>query len=176
MLDSIIPQSAEITQALSVGRFPQFAQPLNNQAVNIRPMDYRKVVGARIRETREAKGWILEELSRRTNDVLSLKRISEYELGKRMPRQAEAVILAKALGVRAAYLMALDDTQILISPQEEVLVKNWRRLPENERMSYFRKIEQTSVAYRDTLESTGARPITPKIKKAIARARKGAKS
>lgn len=85
---------------------------------------------------------------------------------------SEAVILAKALGVRPAYLMALDDIQLIITLQEEAMVKNWRDLPGNERARFFRQIEQESMVYKDTLEATGSRVVTPKMKRARAKAAK----
>ncbi len=137
-------------------------------------MDFKTEIGRRIRKLREEKSprWTLEELSRRTGDLLDLKRIGAYEKGRRMLGPAEAVILAKALGVRPAYIMAVDDIQLVISAQEEALVKNWRELPGNERGRFFRQIEQEAMVYKDTLEATGSRRITPKIKAARAKAAK----
>lgn len=112
-------------------------------------MDYKKESGRRIKELRETKGYSLADLSRRTKDVLSRTRIGNYETGERMPGPAEAVILAQALDTRAAYIMVVDDIQTPISKQEEALIKNWRKLPENERMSIYRKVEQLAMAYRD---------------------------
>lgn len=129
-------------------------------------MDYKKEIGRRIREAREEKGWSLAQLSQKTGDVLSLQRIGAYEIGDRMPGPSEAVILAKALGKRAAYLMALDETQTPISPQEEKLVKNWRTLTERDRMHFYREIEQMAMVSRDTLESTGERKL-PKLRKRV---------
>jgi transcriptional regulator with XRE-family HTH domain len=112
-------------------------------------MDYKNESGERIRRARLEKGWTQEELSRRTDDVISLKRISHYEKGRRMAGPEEAVILAKALGKRTAYLMAVDDVQLPISVQEEALIKNWRTLNERDRMDLFRKVEALAMANRD---------------------------
>lgn len=116
-------------------------------------MDFKKEIGRRIKAARNEKGWSLVELSRRTNDLLSDTRIGNYETGERMPGPVEAMILAKPLGKRPAYLMALEDNQLPISQQEEALIRNWRALPENERMSRYREIEQLAMVYRDTLPS-----------------------
>lgn len=117
-------------------------------------MDFKKEVGRRIKELRELREWSLADLSRRTKDVLSRTRIQNYEGGHRMPGPADAVILAQALDTRAAYLLAVDDIQIQISQQEERLIKNWRKLPENERMSMYRQAEQLAIAYQDNMVST----------------------
>jgi len=106
-------------------------------------MDYKKEIGARIRKAREAKGLTLRELSARVNDLLDLKRINAYENGVRMPKPQEVTILSKALGVRPAYLMALEDEA------EEQLVRNWRTLSERDRMSIFRKVEALALTSRD---------------------------
>lgn len=114
-------------------------------------MDFKKEIGERIRRARRDKDLTLDQLAQKTGDRLTLKRINAYENGDRMPGPLEAAILAKALGVRPAYIMALDDTQIPITHQEEALIRNWRKLPENARMSHYRKIEQEAVAYTDIL-------------------------
>lgn len=112
-------------------------------------MDYKKEIGRRIRLLRDEQHWTLDELSRRTGDVLSLKRISNYESGLRMPGPQEAVILAKAFGARPAYIMAVDDIQTPISAIEEKLVKNWRTLNERDRMDVYRHVETLSLQNRD---------------------------
>lgn len=112
-------------------------------------MDYRKTIGRRIAHARENKGWTLKELSTKTGGALDPNRISNYETGFRLPKPPEIATLAKALGVRPAYLMALDDVQIPITTQEESLIKNWRTLPERERMELFRRVEALAMTYRD---------------------------
>lgn len=111
-------------------------------------MDYKKEVGQRIRLARREKGWEQKDLEARTPGI-SLRRISDYETGKRMPRQPEAVILAQALGKRAAWIMAVDDIQLPITLQEESLIRNWRALPERDRMDLYRKVEALALTYRD---------------------------
>jgi hypothetical protein len=88
-------------------------------------------------------------LERKTGDVLSISRISNYETGFRMPGPQEAAILGKALGKRSAWIMAVDDAQLPISLQEEALIRNWRTLNERERMDLYRKIEMAAMASRD---------------------------
>lgn len=137
-------------------------------------MDYKKEIGRRIRESRLEKGWTLVELSRRTKDLLSNTRISNYETGERMPSPSDAVILGSALGKRPAYLMAVDDVQLPISSQEEALIKFWRALPENERMEYFRSVESRAMIYRDPIQAQamGKEWTAPKIKPARSRPRR----
>lgn len=110
-------------------------------------MDYKKEIGRRIQESRLDKGWTLEQLAAKTG--LLANRISNYETGYRMPKPQEIVTLAKAMGKRAAFIAALEDNQLPISGTEEKLIRNWRTLPERERMSYFRKIDQLAMTYRD---------------------------
>lgn len=132
-------------------------------------MDYKKESGARVQRLRLEKGWTLRELSTKTGDVLLPTRISNYETGLRLLGQQEAVILAKALETRPSYLMAVEDTQLPINRDEETLVKNWRRLPENERMKFYRQIEQLAIAYRDIPTMELAHIPTPRerIPKAV---------
>lgn len=128
---------------------PRFGQNEENQGVTIAPMDFKKEIGRRIRDARKERDWILDELSQKTGDRISGKRINSYENGDRMPGPQEAIILGKALGLRPAYIMALDDPQIPITPIEESMVKLWRKLPERERMDFFRKIEQSAIGHAD---------------------------
>lgn len=115
-------------------------------------MDYKNEIGRRIRQKRDEKGWTLPELARATDDVLTSTRIQNYETGYRMPGPSEAVILSKALGVRAAYLMAIDDIQIPITPQEEALIRNWRTMNERDRMQVYRSIETMAMQNRDPVQ------------------------
>lgn len=133
---------------------PRFASPqivvsLKNHGLTILGMDYPEEIGRRIRNLRDEKTWSLAELSRRTKDVLSRKRIQNYEAGVRTPGPAEAVILAKALGTRPAYIMAIDDVQTPITSQEESMVKFWRKLSEKDRMSYYRQLETLAMQNAD---------------------------
>ncbi len=147
------PRFAEIMQAPSFFSFPRNVEPAKNQTLILSPMDFKEEIGRRIKEARKEKGWTLEQLSRETRDVLSFQRIGAYESGDRMPGPAEAVILAKALQVRPAYLLAVEDTQIPLSAQEEELVKNWRTLNERDRMAFFRQVEMAALQNRDPAPS-----------------------
>ena len=112
-------------------------------------MDYKEEIGRRIRKSRDLAGMTLIEVARKTGDLLTLKRINAYENGDRMPGPAEAVTLAKALGVRPSYLLAVDDTQTPITQQEEALIRNWRTLNERDWMALFRQVETMAMTSRD---------------------------
>lgn len=127
-------------------------------------MDYKKESGRRIRELRKEKRWTLETLSVKTGDVLSLQRIGAYEKGVRMVGPSEAVTLAKALGTRPAYIMVVDDIQIAISPQEETLVKNWRKLNERDRMDLFRHLGTMALQAADPVPDSRVEHMSAKGK------------
>lgn len=139
----------EKTQAPQFPDIRQFDASLRNQGVSICGMDYKKEAGRRLRIARKDKGWTLGDLSRETGDLLDLKRIAQYEVGRRAVGPTEAAILAKTLGVRIPYIMAVDDNQLPISPQEENLIRNWRKLAEKDRMTFFRQIESSAMQSAD---------------------------
>lgn len=134
-------------------------------------MDYKNEIGRRIRKAREDRTWKLEDLSRETGDVLTLKRISAYENGDRMPGPSEVVILGKALGVKPAYLMALDDTDLQLTRTEEALIRNWRTLSERQRMDYFRDLEGKAMLARDPVSDARVEKALPPPPKAPKRTR-----
>lgn len=140
------PQFVVGAQLLRNAVRPLIVDFAKNQWLTMPSMDHKKESGRRIRELRELKGWSLTDLSLRTKEVLSRTRIQNYESGQRMVGPSEAVILAHALSSRPAYIMAVDDTQLPISQQEEKLIRNWRALPENKRMAHFRTIRDGSPA------------------------------
>lgn len=152
-VDSIVPvifgETRKSCQGLSADHFRESLTTLKNQVVTIPGMDYKIEIGKRIKKARADKQWTLAELSRKTNDVLSFQRIGAYETGERMPGPSEATILGKALGVRPAFLMMVDDIQLPITPQEETMIKNWRELAGKERAKFFREIELAALLARD---------------------------
>lgn len=75
-------------------------------------MDFKKESGRRLQQARESKDWTLRELASKVKGV-SESRISNYEQGLRLMRQPEAIKLAAALGVSAAYLMCVDEGSTL---------------------------------------------------------------
>lgn len=147
-----VPRTAEWCQAPHDTFVPQFAEPQDKQWFSIAPMDYKRRVGERIRAAREDLGLRLVDLSQRTGGVLTVQRINAYENGDRMPKQAEAVILAKALGKTAAYLLALNDSETPMTATEERLLRNWRTLNERDRMEIFRQVEALAMANRDPVQ------------------------
>lgn len=125
-------------------------------------MDYKTECGARVKRLRLGKSLTLAELSTKTGDLLSPTRISNYETGERLLSQQEAVILAKALGTRPAYLLAVDDIQIPISTQEEALIRNWRTLAEKDRMDVYRHVQTLALQARDPIADQAIRfPAIP---------------
>jgi transcriptional regulator with XRE-family HTH domain len=108
-------------------------------------MNYKNEIGRRIRLMRKQHQLSLEALAKATDGKLSKSRISNYEQGLRMPGPQEANVLAKVLGVDAAWLMCL---QSVFTAQAIELMRNWQALPENDRMDYFRRIEVLALAYR----------------------------
>lgn len=137
-------------------------------------MDFQKVIGERIREAREDKGWSLARLSTEIAGVLSPSRISNYEQGTRLPGPREILILSKALGKDPAYLMCLEGGEMTLEERE--LLVSWRTLPESERMAYLRRIQTLALMYRDPVAderldgwaAPTATPPTPK-RRAIGR-------
>lgn len=124
-------------------------------------MDYKAEIGRRIREARDAKDWTLERLSDETGGVLSKTRINGYENGDKLPGPEVIARLAKVLGRRAAYMMALEDKI------EEALLRNWWTLSERDRMEFFRKLETAAMQSRDPvpdykLEHLSAKGKAPK--------------
>jgi transcriptional regulator with XRE-family HTH domain len=104
--------------------------------------------GGRVRDTREARGWVQRELAEKTGSKLSASRIANYEQGIREMGIQEAEILGKALGVQPGYLMGVTALKTPLTPIEEELIRNYRALPENDREAYFRRIEALALAHR----------------------------
>lgn len=68
--------------------------------------------GARLREIRLAKGYTLAELASAMDGQLTKQALSKYETGQSQPRPTTLVALARALGVKAADLLAEPDYEI----------------------------------------------------------------
>jgi transcriptional regulator with XRE-family HTH domain len=109
-------------------------------------MNYKKEIGRRLAERRTEFGWSLEELSRRTQGILSKSRLGNYEQGTRTPGPMEANILGEVLKVDAAYLMCLQQS---FTKQELDLLRNFRALPEKDRNDYQRRIGALAMIYRE---------------------------
>jgi transcriptional regulator with XRE-family HTH domain len=126
---------------------------------------WKQRIGARIRELREAEGWSLTDLSKRTGDTLLKSTISNWEQGTRMPGPVEATILGTAFDVSPAHILCLDDEMPVLSKDEAELIRNIRALPENQRNEYGRRIAGLAMAYREPVtdervNETGFHPGT----------------
>ena len=112
-------------------------------------MDYKKESGRRLKRAREAKRLTLDGLSQRLGGVLSKSRLSNYEQGARMIGPQEALAIAPILGVQPAHLLCVDVEEGEMTAQEMELLRNFRALPENDRVAYSRRIEVLALAYRE---------------------------
>jgi transcriptional regulator with XRE-family HTH domain len=87
-------------------------------------------IGNRLRAERQRRGWSLNELSTRTNGLLSKSRISNYEQGIRRMGLEAAQLLALALEtVTPAWLLLLDEGSPL-TDSELQLISSFRCLDE----------------------------------------------
>lgn len=120
---------------------------------------FQERIGRRIKALREQANLSLSELSKRTNDVLSKSRISNWEQQRRMPGPEEAEILAGALGTSAAHVMCLDDGAPILNREEAELVTAYRALPSNERAAYFHRIVTLALAYSTPLPEARSKPV-----------------
>lgn len=132
-------------------------------------MDYKKEIGARIQNAREARNWSQAQLARETGDVLSSTRIGNYETGFRMPGPSEVVTLGRALAVKASYLMALDNFPLILTHEEEQLIQNWRTFTEKRRQEIADSIAIEALQTRAPVRDPKGDP--PPIKPARARAK-----
>jgi len=112
------------------------------------------MVGERIKIAREGyyrdHKMTLKELSKKTKELLTDRRISNYEQGIRLPGPQEALILSRALGDSAAYLLGVAEEDDL-NKQELELLRSWRALPEKERNQFYRRIKVLALAYREPI-------------------------
>lgn len=110
------------------------------------PNQHQKLVATRLKDAMAQKKWRLEDLSRATGIAVST--LGNYRTGLRLMKPWDAKGIAGALGVRAAFLLCLEDSQFSPTAEEERLVRNWRALPENERQRLALKLEAEAMAYR----------------------------
>jgi len=86
-----------------------------------------QTIAQRLRAARVAQGLSLAQLSERTAGALSKSRIGNYEQGIRRMGIEQAITLAKALGtVSAAHLLAIDEEELVLSPEEQRLLAAFR--------------------------------------------------
>lgn len=113
-------------------------------------MDYKKESGRRLKGARTDKKFTLEELSRRVRGVYSASRLGNYEQGIRGLGPEEALVLSGVLGVKASYLLCVDETgEGEMTVQEERMLRDFRALPEKDRNDYARRIEALAMIYRE---------------------------
>lgn len=111
-------------------------------------MDYRKEIGARIRQARDRNKLSLKELAGRLDGLIKANAINMYEHGKRSPGVPEAVAIAKATGESAAYLLCVAGEDEM-TKQELELLRNFRALDEKDRNSYARRIATIAMMHRE---------------------------
>lgn len=111
------------------------------------PMDLKEEIGRRIKKAREDAGLTLLDLENRTA-VLKVSRISNYEQGRRTPGPEEAKLLARALGVSAAYLLCVD-AESELRPDEQALIENYRATDGRGKSTIIRIAESQPVYIAD---------------------------
>lgn len=115
-------------------------------------MNYKKESGRRLKTARRAKGWTLEELSKKTGGLLSTSRLGNYEQGTRMIGVRESLALGTVLGVKASHLLCADgDEGDEMTMQENELLRDFRALPERDRNDYARRIAVLAMAYKEAV-------------------------
>ena len=87
-------------------------------------MNFRNESGQRLRAARQAKGLTLQELAGSTG--LETSRLSNYEQGTRFMNPDAAKRLARMLGVRASWLMVVDEEDSM-TPDELALLQKYRQ-------------------------------------------------
>lgn len=116
--------------------------------------------------------WRLADLSKAT--TIRVSTLGNYCTGVRLMKPWDAMTIAKALGIRAAYLLCLEDSQFLATAEEERLIRNWRALPENAREKFASKIETDAIPYRsdaipdgklEHLSAAGKKPVAKVARK-----------
>jgi transcriptional regulator with XRE-family HTH domain len=112
--------------------------------------EWRRRIGLRVKELRESRDWSLADLEKRLRGRLSKSRLSNYEQGIRLLGPEEALLLGAAFDVPPAYILCVDD-DMLLDKVERQLVKDFRALPERDRMDYARRIGGLAATYRDAV-------------------------
>lgn len=129
--------------------FPRIGEQTDIMGFGSLPvMDYKKEIGARIRQARAREQLTLKGLAKRLNGLLKANAISMYENGQREPGVKEAVALAKALNDSAAYLLCVAEEDEM-KKQELELLRNFRALPEKDRNDYARRIAAIAMIHRE---------------------------
>lgn len=112
---------------------------------------WKRRIGKRLRELRDAEKWSLSEVEQRVQGKLSKSRLGNYEQGTRLIGLAESQLLADLYGVPSFYILCLegDDDMLVLDKSEQQLIKDYRTLPERDRAEYARRIAALANVYRD---------------------------
>lgn len=143
--------TANLRQTVSVGLVRRSTQ------------QYKLAVGKRLRETMDERGMSANDISRESGGRLGVSQVGNYAQGIRLPGPQEAVILGKILDVPAAYLLLLDDDMHPLNKVERQLINDFRALPENERMSYVRRIGNLASTYKDPVADEVVERSLPRL-------------
>ena len=103
-------------------------------------------VGKRIREYRQKKGMLQEELARRAG--LSPSALSNFEQGRRRTSFIWLKKISKALGVKVSDLIPESRARrpLAESKEEEKLLQNWRKIGNDELKEQLLEVIETSVS------------------------------
>lgn len=83
-------------------------------------MDIKEKIGSRIKAARKEAGLTVREVCEKSGS-LKQARISNWEQGTRSPGPSEALLLARILGVSAAYLLCLTDQKDVSDKAENMI-------------------------------------------------------
>lgn len=122
------------------------------------PSQYKKQIGKRLAQARNALGLSLSQLEEASGGVFPKSTLGNYEQGTRTPGPWDIKALAELLGTRAAFLMCLEESQLVTTPEEEKLLRNLLALPENERVAFAQKVEVSAIRYRAAVPDQALKP------------------
>lgn len=94
-----------------------------------------------IKQARKTRGWSMERLARevskaegREDDPLNWQTVQQWENGASAPKRTRMAIVRRLLGLDARPVTASEDDDLgKLSPQECVLLRNYRRLLKKDR-------------------------------------------
>lgn len=102
------------------------------------------------------------ELAGATHGKIKQSRLSNYEQGTREPGLLEIVAIAQALRTTPGYLAGFTRLEHPLSDDELEAVKALRKLPENQRKEYVKRIKALSLVYQNALPDERLNlPATP---------------
>jgi len=113
--------------------------------------------GRTIAALRKERGLTQKALALLTDGQIKTTQLANYEQGIREPGIDELLVLAKALGVTAGYLVGFTPIKEPLSKTELEVIKCFRQLPAAEQDEYLKKLRAISIIFTEP-----ARPIYPK--------------